>query len=156
MKKTSYIAEGYHAITPSLAFQGAGPAIAWYKNVFGAEERMRMDAPDKSIAHAELKIGDSVFFVADENPQYNNKSPKRTNGNSITLYVGVPDVDATIKKAQASNARVIQPPEDMFYGDRCARIEDPFGYEWTVATHVKDVSEAEMKKAMEQMAREHA
>jgi uncharacterized glyoxalase superfamily protein PhnB len=156
MKKTSYIAEGYNAITPSLAFQGAGAAITWYKSVFGAEERMRMDAPDKTILHAELKIGDSLLFLADENPQYNNKSPKRTNGNSITLYVYVPDVDATVKKAQANNARLIQAPEDMFYGDRCGRIEDPFGYEWTVATHVKDVSEVEMKKAMEKMAHEHA
>ena len=156
MKKTSYIAEGYSAITPSLAFQGAGSAIAWYKNVFGAEERMRMDGPDKTIGHAELKIGDSVLFLADENPQFNNKSPKRTNGNSITLYVCVPDVDSTIKKAQANNAKLIQAPQDMFYGDRCGRIEDPFGYEWTVATHIKDVSEAEMKKGMEKMMHEHA
>ena len=156
MSKVSYIAEGYHAVTPSLAFQGAGPAIEWYKNVFGAKEKMRLGGPDKTVGHAELQIGDTLLFLADENPQFNNKSPKRTNGNSVTLYVYVPDVDATIKKAQDNKARVIQAAEDMFYGDRCGRIEDPFGYEWTVATHVKDVSEAEMKKGMEKMALEHA
>lgn len=156
MNKTSYVPQGYNAITPGLAFQSTAAAIEWYKNVFGAKEKSRMENPDKTLAHAELQVGDSLLFLADENPQFNNKSPKKTNGNSINLYLYVPDVDATIKKAQANKARVIQTPEDMFYGDRCGRIEDPFGYEWTVATHVKDVSEAEMKKAMEKMAHEHA
>ena len=136
--------------------QGAGAAVEWYKKVFGAKETRRMDGPDKTIGHAELKIGDSLIFLADENPQFNTKSPKKTNGNSIFLYVYVPDVDETIQRARANNGRVVQEPQDMFYGDRCSHIEDPFGFDWTVATHVRDVSEAEMKKGMEKMMHEHA
>ncbi|HKZ67085.1 MAG TPA: VOC family protein [Chitinophagaceae bacterium] len=155
MSKNDYCPEGYHAVTPSLAIKGATAAIEWYKNVFGAKEKMRMENPDKTIGHAELVIGDSMIMLAEENPQY-NKSPKTTNGNSISLYVYVSDVDATIKKAQDDRAKVIRPAEDMFYGDRVGHIEDPFGYDWNIATHVKDVSEEEMRKGMEAMAHEHA
>ena len=156
MNKTSYVYPGHTAVTPSLVVDGASAAIEWYKNVFGAKETSRMENPDKTIMHAELKIGDAVIFLADENPQFNTKSPKKTNGNSIFLYVYVPDVDATFRKAQSSNGKVVQAPQDMFYGDRCGHIQDPFGFDWTVATHVKDVSEAEMKKGMEKFAHEHA
>ena len=156
MNKNSYIAEGYNAVTPSLAFKGTSEAIEWYKNVFGAKEKMRMEGPDKKVMHAELTMGDSIIFLAEEDPQYNNKSPKTLGGNSMKLYVYTPDVDATIKKAKENRAKVIKPAEDQFYGDRCGLIEDPFGYEWSIATHVREVSEKEMKKAMEEMAHQHA
>jgi PhnB protein len=156
MKQNSYIAEGYNAVTPSLAFKGTSEAIEWYKNVFGAKEKSRMQGPDKKVMHAELTIGDSIIFLAEEDPQFNNKSPKTVGGNSMKLYVYTPDVDATIKKAKENRAKVIKPAEDQFYGDRCGLIEDPFGYEWSIATHVRDVSEKEMKKAMEEMAHQHA
>lgn len=155
MSKNDYCPEGYHAVTPALAIKGATAAIDWYKNIFGAKEKMRLENPDKTIGHAELVIGDSMIMLAEENPQY-NKSPKTTNGNSINLYLYVSDVDATIKKAQDSRAKLIKPAEDMFYGDRVGRIEDPFGYDWTLATHVKDVSDEEIRKKMEEMAHEHA
>src|SRR5689334_19457867 len=71
MKKNSYTPEGYNAITPSLAFKGADKAIDWYKNVFNAEEKMRFSKPDKTIAHAEVQIGDSIVMLAEEDPQYN-------------------------------------------------------------------------------------
>ena len=156
MNKNSYIAEGYNAVTPSLAFKGTSEAIEWYKNVFGANEKMRMEGPNKKVMHAELTIGDSIIFLAEEDPQFNNKSPKTLGGNSMKLYVYLPDVDATIKKAKENRAKVIKPAEDQFYGDRCGLIEDPFGYEWSIATHVKEVSEKEMKKAMEEMAHQNA
>ena len=150
MAKTSYIPKGYHNVTPSLAFKGANEALVWYKNVFGAQEKMRMDSPDKKIMHAELSIGDSIVFLAEENAEYKNKSAKSTNGNSVNLYVYVEDVDTTIKKAVQNGATLTVPITDQFYGDRCGRIEDPFGYSWVLATHVKDVSEKEMnQKAME-------
>ena len=150
MAKKSHIPEGYNTITPSLAFRGADAAITWYKNVFGATEKMRMDGPDKKIMHAELAIGDSLIFLAEENPQSKTKIPKDTNGNSISLYVFVPDVDNTIKKAVQDGASLVMPAQDMFYGDRVGCIEDPFGYTWVLATHVKDVSEKEMQKLAEE------
>jgi PhnB protein len=91
-----------------------------------------------------------MIFLAEENPEYKNKSARSTNGNSINLHVYVEDVDTTIKKAVQNGATLTMPATDQFYGDRCGRIEDPFGYSWVLATHVKDVSEKEMnQKAME-------
>jgi len=155
MNKKSYIPEGYNAVIPALAFHGADAAIKWYKNVFNANERMRFENPDKTVAHAELGLGDSVIMLAEENVEF-NKSPQTLKGNSVNLCVYVPDVDATIKKAVDNKARLIKPAEDQFYGDRSGRIEDPFGYLWIISTHVKDVSQEEMKKAMDAMAHEHA
>lgn len=151
MKKYSYIPEGYNAVMPALAFKGADAAIKWYINVLGAKEKMRFDNPDKTIGHAEITIGDSIIFLADENLQY-NKSPKTLNGNSVNLCVYVEDVDAVIQKAVDNGARLIMLAADQFYGDRSGRFEDPFGYIWVVSTHIRDVSEEEMHKKMEEMA----
>jgi len=151
MAKTSYIPTGYTAVSPALAFKGAAAAIAWYKNIFGAKEKMRFDNPDKTIGHAEITIGDSLVYLSDENLQY-NQSPKTLGGNSVNLCVYVPDVDAVIKKAVDNGAKLIMPAADQFYGDRSGRIEDPFGYIWVISTHVKDVSEEEMHRKMEEMA----
>lgn len=153
MAKKSYIPEGYSAIMPSLTFKGTDAAIIWYKNVFGATEKMRMENPDKTIGHAELRIGDSLIFLAEDNPQNKIKTPNATNGNSVGLYLYLSDVDDTIKKAVQNGATLVMPAQDMFYGDRVGSINDPFGYTWVVATHVKEVSEEEMKKGMKEMAR---
>ena len=155
MNKKSYIPEGYNAVIPALAFKGADAAIKWYKNVFNAKEKMRFDSPDGTVAHAELTLDDNVIMLSEENPQFNN-SPKTLKGNSVNLCIYVPDVDATINKAVDNKAKLIKPAEDQFYGDRSGRIEDPFGYLWIISTHVKDVSQEEMKKAMDEMAQEHA
>jgi PhnB protein len=152
MASKSYIAEGYPAVIPSLSFRGTEAAITWYKNIFNAKEKMRMENPDKTIGHAELNIGNSLIFLAEDNPQNKTKIPKETNGNSISLYAYLPDVDETIKKAVQNGASLVMPAQDMFYGDRVGCINDPFGYTWVLATHVKDVSEAEMKKGMIEMA----
>ena len=155
MNKKSYIPEGYNAVIPALAFHGADAAIKWYKSVFSAKERMRFDNPDRTVAHAELDLGDSVIMLSEENPEF-NKSPQTLKGNSVNLCVYVPDVDAIIKKAVDNKAKLIKPAENQFYGDRSGRIEDPFGYVWIISTHVKDVSQEEMKKAMDAMVHEHA
>ena len=156
MANTNYRPEGYNTITPGLTFKDTKKAIEWYKKVFGTSEKTRMENPDKKIVHTELVIGDSTFFLADEDPQMNNKTPQSTRGNSINLYIYVSDVDATFKKAEDNNAKSLMPPRDMFYGDRVAKIEDPFGYEWTVATHIKDVTDEEVSKGMKEMATQPA
>ena len=156
MAKRSYMAEGYHTITPSLAFRGTDSAINWYVNVLGAKEKMRLAGPDKKIMHAELNIGDSIIFLAEESPQYKNKTGQSNTGNSIKLHAYVEDVDGTIKKAVQNGATLVMPAEDQFYGDRCGCIDDPFGYTWVLATHVKDVPEREMKQKIEDMAHAHA
>jgi len=156
MAKKSFIPEGYHSVTPSLAFKGTGAAISWYASVFGAQEKMRMAGPDQKIMHAELNIGDSMIFVAEDSPRYKNKTGQSSEGNSIKLHVYVDDVDAIIKKAVQNGAKLVMPVEDQFYGDRCGCIDDPFGYTWVLATHIKDVPEKEMQRKVEEMAHEHA
>jgi len=156
MAKKSYIPEGYHNVTPSLSFKGTEEAIVWYKNVFGAKEKTKIEGSDRKIMHAEMTIGDSMFFLAEENPKYNNKTPQSANGNSIILHLYVEDVDDTVKKAVQNGASLVMPTMDMFYGDRCGCIDDPFGYTWVLATHVKDVSEKEMRKMAQEFTPEHA
>ena len=150
MSKNGYIPEGYNAVIPALAFHGADAAIKWYVNNLGAKEKMRFNAPDGTIVHAEITIGNDVIMLAEENLEY-NRSPRTLKGNSVNLCIYVQDVDAIVKKATANGAKLLMPIKDEFYGDRSGRIEDPFGYVWVIATHIKDVSEREMKKAMDEM-----
>jgi len=150
MKKVSYIPEGYNAVIPALAFHGTDAAIKWYVNNLGAKEKMRFNAPDGTIVHAEITFDSNVIMLAEENLQY-NRTPQTLKGNSVNLCIYVQDVDAVVKKATSNGARLLIPVKDEFYGDRSGRIEDPFGYVWIIATHVKDVSESEMKKAMNEM-----
>ena len=154
MERASYIPEGYHSITPSLSFKGTEAAIVWYRNVFNAEERARFDGPDNKIMHAELTIGDSMIFLGEENPKYGSQGPQTTNGNSVKLHFYLEDVDSVVKKAVQNGATLTMPAMDMFYGDRVACIDDPFGYSWVLSTHIKDISEKEMHEKAE--AFEHA
>jgi uncharacterized glyoxalase superfamily protein PhnB len=149
MAQTAKLPKGYHAVTPQLVFKDATKAIDFYTRVFGAKEVLRMPGPGGKIWHAELELGDSRFFVMDamtpdtEPPTVAHPSPA-----SVAIYV--PDVDATFKKAVDAGAKVLQPPSDQFWGDRGAGVVDPFGYAWYVATHVRDVSADEMRRASEE------
>ena len=140
------IPEGYATVTPSLSVDGASAAIDFYKKVFGATERMRFDAPDGRIGHAELQIGDSVIMLADEYPEMDVRGPKSVGGTPVTLSVYVEDVDAVFDRAVSEGAKPLRPVENQFYGDRTGYFEDPFGHRWSVATHVEDVSPEELEK----------
>jgi PhnB protein len=145
--KKNHVPKGYNAVMPALAFNGADAAISWYINVFDAKEKMRLMGPDNTVSHAEISIGDSVIMISEQMDDY-NQTPKKLGGNSVNLYVYVPDVDATMQKAVDNKAKLVMKPEDQFYGDRSGRFEDPFGYVWIISTHVKEVSEEEMRKVM--------
>lgn len=142
-KKPKAIPDGYPPLSPIAVMQRAGEAIEFYKNVFGAKERMRMPMPDGKIAHAELGFGPSVLMLADEMGPYKG-APQR-----LVLYSE--DCDAVYQKALAAGAKSNQEPQDQFYGDRSCRVTDPFGNEWTIMTHKEDVSPAEMQRRMEAM-----
>lgn len=145
------VPEGYHSITPYLIIKGAAKAIDYYKEVFGATEVMRMPDPSGRIGHAELKIGDSHIMLADEHPEAGYLSPEGRGGTPVSLMLYVPDVDATVKKAQATGAKVVKEVIDQFYGDRSGTITDPFGHVWTIGTHKEDVSMDEMKRRMSEL-----
>jgi PhnB protein len=148
MIATNYIPEGYHSITPYLHITGAARAIEFYKEVFGATEVMRMDAPDGKIGHAEIKIGDSYVMLADECDEADARSPQTIGGSAVGLMLYVEDVDAVVGEAVAAGAKLIEPLEDKFYGDRMGKIVDPFGHIWAIATHKEDVSPEEMEKRL--------
>lgn len=148
------IPEGYHTITPSLICKNAAQAIEFYKKAFGAVERSRMPMPDGKIGHAELKIGNSIFFIADEFPGMGAVAP--TSMGAFYLFLYVDDVDAVLNRAVAAGATVTMPVQDQFWGDRFGKVSDPFGYQWGIATHKEDVSPEEMdrrsKAFMQKMA----
>ena len=143
------IPEGYHSITPVLIVKDGNAAIEFYKKGFDVEERHRMKSPDGRVAHAELKLGDSIFMLSDEYPEMKCHSPNSIGGNPVSMYVYVEDVDELFNKAISAGAKVLDPVKDQFWGDRHGRLEDPFGHLWSIATHKKDLSEEEMKRAAE-------
>jgi PhnB protein len=148
------IPDGYHAVTPYLIVNDAVRAIAFYREAFGATELMRMMRPDGRVGHAEIRIGDSPVMLADEHPEIGARSPQAIGGTPITIQLYVPDVDATVARAVAAGARLTRPVADQFYGDRAGGLEDPFGHQWHVATHVEDVPEDELARRAE--AQQHA
>jgi PhnB protein len=139
--------KGYHTVTPSIIVRDADRAIDFYKRALGAEELSRMKGPDGSIMHAEVKIGDSVIMLGEENEQWGTKSPLSTNGLTSSLHIYVDDADTVFAKAVKEGASVRYPLEDAFWGDRYGKITDPFGHEWGIATRVKDMTEEEMERA---------
>jgi uncharacterized glyoxalase superfamily protein PhnB len=147
---TKPIPDGYDSLIPSIVVRDAAKAIEFYKSTFGAVELMRMPYPDGSkIAHAELKIRNSVMMLGDECPSMGGLAPQAGAGlpaTSVMLYV--PDVDATYNKGISLGAKSVMPPMDMFWGDRYAKFIDPFGHQWGLATHTRDVSPEECAKAM--------
>jgi len=145
------IPEGFHTVTPSLVVRDGAKAIDFYKKALGAEERMRMAGPDGKIMHAELKIGDSIIFLTEENPQMTQvKSPQTLGGCTGTLNIYVPNVDEVFSRAISAGAKETMPVADQFWGDRWGNLVDPFGYSWGIATHKEDLSEQEVGKRAEE------
>ncbi len=143
------IPDGYHSVTPYLYVRGAAEAIAFYEKAFGAVEVMRLAMPGGVIGHAEIRIGNSVVMLSDEMPEWGNKSPQTLGGASSGLMIYVPDVDALFAQAIAAGASVYKPLTDQFYGDRSGSVLDPYGHNWTIATHTEDVPHEEMAARMD-------
>jgi uncharacterized glyoxalase superfamily protein PhnB len=145
------IPDGYHALTPSLTVKNGPQAIDFYVKAFGAQELMRFPGPDgKTLMHAELKIGDSIFMLAEEMPGMGCRAPSPTGGPTSALYVYVPDVDAAFKRAVDAGAKSLMAVSDMFWGDRMGQVEDPAGHRWNLATHTEDVAPEQLKQRAQQ------
>ncbi|MCI4366970.1 MAG: VOC family protein [Thermoplasmata archaeon] len=140
------IREGYHTVVVGMTVRNASEAIEFYRSAFGAVETTRMHGPDgKSILHAEMKIGDSRIFLADEGPGMSTKSPEALGGTSMSVHLNVEDTDAAFQRAIKSGAKPIMPPMDMFWGDRYAQVSDPFGHVWGLGTHKEDLTPEEIR-----------
>ncbi len=146
---TKPIPEGYHSATPYLIVKGAAEAIEFYKRAFDAVELQRMADRQGVVAHAEIKIGDSVIMLADENPNLGYRGPRSLGGSSVSILLYVADVDATFARAVQAGAKAHRPVANQFYGDRSGTLEDPFGHFWTISTHVEDVAPEEMQRRVE-------
>jgi PhnB protein len=144
------IPEGYHSVTPYLIVKGAAQALEFYKKALGATEVMRMDDPSGKLMHAEIKIGDSMIMLADEFPEMGAKSPQTLGGSPVGLCVYVPNVDQQFQQAIAAGAKEERPVKDQFYGDRSGTLRDPFGHQWTIATHTEDLTPEEIGKRAEE------
>lgn len=132
------IPEGYEGITPYLICKNAAAAIDFYTRAFGAEELFRIGG-DGMIGHAEMKVGNAIFMLADEFPP-NAQSPETIGGSPVSLYIYVEDVDAFCEKAVAEGLEVLKPVADQFYGDRTGHFKDPFGHLWAFGTHKEDLT----------------
>jgi len=155
-KKVSYLPKGYSEVTPYLSIRGAARAIEFYKKAFGAKEVMRMPGPEGKLGHAEIALGASRIMLSDEYPEMSFIGPQSLGGSAVHIHVYVKDVDAMAKRAVAAGAEILRPVEEQFYGDRIGSLKDPFGHVWHLATHVKDVPMAELKKRSAQRAKEMA
>ncbi|ABQ27620.1 VOC family protein [Geotalea uraniireducens] len=144
---TKAIPEGFHTITPMFMFKDARKAIEFYKQAFGAQERFAMPGPDgKGVMHAEVRIGNSIFMMGEENPQEPCKSAETIGGSPVSFYIYLENVDEAFRIAMEAGAQVRMPVQDMFWGDRVGTVQDPFGYSWTLATHIKDLTPQEIQE----------
>ena len=144
------IPKGFHTITPHLVVKGGAEAIEFYKRAFGAKELSRMPFPGPDgqvkLGHAELQIGDSKLFLADEFPEMGGHGPGDTS--PVTIHMYVTDVDAAFARAVEAGAKSAGPPTDMFWGDRYGRLIDPFGHHWSLAEHLEDLTPEQMQQRM--------
>ncbi len=138
-------------VSAYLCAKGAAEALAFYADVFGAEELFRMTDPsgDGRLGHAEFRIGESVLFIADEYPDFGALSPDSIGGTAVSLHVAVEDCDAVVAKAEAAGALVTRRPADQSFGERVGQIIDPWGHRWFVAQKIEDVSPEEMQARWE-------
>jgi uncharacterized glyoxalase superfamily protein PhnB len=144
------IPDGFNTLSAHVVVRGADQAIEFYKKAFGAEEITRIPGPGgKGIMHAELKIGDSMLMMCEEFPDMGAKSPAAIGGSPVTLHLYVQDVDQAFDRAVSAGATVKMPVTDMFWGDRYGRLTDPFGHEWSIATHKQDLTPEEISKGAE-------
>jgi len=144
------VPEGYHTLTPFLTVRDAARAIEFYKQAFGAQERGVAKDPNGKVMHAELKIGDSIIMLSDEYPEFGSLSPQSIGGSGMGLHIYLDGVDAAFDRAVKAGAEVEMPVMDQFWGDRYGKLKDPFGHKWSIGTHIKDLSQDEMKEGMDE------
>jgi PhnB protein len=149
--KVKPIPNDMHTITPHLVCADASAAIAFYQQAFGATELSRLPGPGGKLMHASVRIGDSTVMLVDEFPEWGSVGPKALKGSPVTLHMYVTDADVAFKRAVDAGATVKMPLEDMFWGDRYGVLIDPFGHQWSIATHIRDLTPEEIREGMKKM-----
>jgi PhnB protein len=151
MANVKSIPDGIHTLTPALIVRNGQAAVEYYKTAFGAKVNVVAPGPDgKGVMHADLQIGNSRFFLGDENPAMGALSPQTLGGSPVSLNIYTEDCDAMFNRAVANGAKVTMPIADMFWGDRYGKLTDPFGHNWGIATHQEDVAPGELERRMKE------
>ena len=140
-----------HNVFPYLRVRDANAAINFYTSAFGAEEEFRLREPSGRVAHAELKFGSFTVMLSDEYPEHGIQGPEAYGGTGSSIHLHVEDVDAMTKIAEASGAKIMMQPTDMFYGERVAKLRDPFGHDWMIGSSIEEVSREEMQRRFNEM-----
>jgi PhnB protein len=142
------VPDGYHRVTPHLTVRDANAMIEFYKKAFGAVEGRRAPGPDGKIMHAEIRVGDSAVFLNDEFPEMGALSPLGTNGTAVTLHLAVEDADKQFQQALTAGAEVVMPLADQFWGDRYGIVKDPSGHNWSIGSHIEDLTPEQIEQRM--------
>ena len=145
-RKPLPIPKGYHTLTPYLVVKDAAAALEVYARALGAKEKLRLAMPNGAVMHAEMKFGDSMLMLTEENPAWGAKSPLTLGGSATHVMIYVRDVDAAFARALANGCTAEMPVTNMFWGDRYGKLRDPFGHVWSIATHVEDVGPKETQR----------
>lgn len=151
MSAASPVPANYPICAPYLCIRDAAAALEFYKKAFGATERMRMADPSGKVMHAEIDVQGGVIMLADEFPPMGFHSPQHYGGSAVTIHLYIADVDSFVAHAGANGATVPEPPKTQFYGDRSAKVIDPYGHVWHFATRVEDVSPEEMDRRSKEL-----
>lgn len=143
--KTAAVPKGFRTVTPCLTVKGVPQAIEFYEAAFGAVEQVRLTGADETIiVHAELKIGNSIVVLNEESLEAGILSPVSLGGCASAMHLYVEDVDQFWQQAVEAGATPVLAPSDAYWGDRWAKLRDPFGHYWSVATRVKRLSKVEI------------
>jgi uncharacterized glyoxalase superfamily protein PhnB len=141
------VPDGFNTVSAYLIVPNTEKALEFYNKAFGAETVAQMKGPDgKRTMHAEMKIGNSMLMLTDENPQWGSKSAITLGGSPVSVHIYCENVDALYNRAVAAGCTPTYPVMDAFWGDRYGKLKDPFGIEWGIATHKEDLSEEEIGK----------
>jgi uncharacterized glyoxalase superfamily protein PhnB len=151
MSDVAPIPDGFHTLAPHLVVHDAVAAIEFYRQAFGAFELFRIASPDGAlILHSELQVGESRLMLCDEVPGSDHwRAPNNLGGTSVTIHFWTEDCDAAFQRAIDAGAEISMPLVDAFWGDRYGKVTDPFGHEWAIATHTKDLTPMELAEAVE-------
>jgi PhnB protein len=139
------VPDGYTTIAPYLVVDDARGAIEFYKRAFGAAEHGMIQTPDGRVAHAEVRIGDTVLRLCDNLPMFEAKAPSELGGTTVEIFLFVEDVDASVRRAEEAGATVKTPPTNQYWGDRLSGVMDPFGHFWLIASRVEDLTPEEIE-----------
>ena len=120
--------------------------IEFCEKVLNAEVRVRRPDPDGNTVHAALAVGEAQIIVQAEFPQLASRAPQKDGSSPVVIFVYVEDVDRAVEAALALGGSVLLPAQNQFWGDRSARVMDPSGHVWTLASRIEETAEDQRRQ----------